>query len=220
MSDIGPLLALGEEQRRANLELAVETRQDRAVCKRNLRDGFISFDEFLDRPCNRRMRVNEALRAVPGIGGARAADIMAGCGISPHRRVGGLGCRQREALLEAVCDFRRDAAERMRGDPTHPAHGTLTGYVYGCRCERCRAANAGYHRAVRGRERARDELYTMADKYHEPWSAEEDAALAALYPTRTAGEVAHMLGRTTSSVRARIHKLGIRKDMDSEGKQA
>lgn len=33
-------------------------------------------------------------------------------------------------------------------------HGTATGYMYGCRCDRCRAANAAVGRAYRAKQRA------------------------------------------------------------------
>ena len=34
----------------------------------------------------------------------------------------------------------RAALAEMRADPSDRRHGTATGYNYGCRCDRCRAA--------------------------------------------------------------------------------
>jgi guanylate kinase len=41
----------------------------------------------------------QVVRAVPGVGQARASASVERTGISPERRVGGLGTRQREQLL-------------------------------------------------------------------------------------------------------------------------
>lgn len=37
-------------------------------------------------------------------------------------------------------DCKRRNLEMMRANPGDPRHGTWTGYSYGCRCDRCRAA--------------------------------------------------------------------------------
>ena len=50
----------------------------------------------------RRTKVSQVLRAVPGVGPARAAAIMERAGIPAERRVGGLGARQREQLLAEI----------------------------------------------------------------------------------------------------------------------
>src|SRR6266487_5191185 len=47
----------------------------------------------------RKTKVNQVIRALPGVGKARAAAIMERAGIPAERRVGGLGARQREQLL-------------------------------------------------------------------------------------------------------------------------
>lgn len=48
----------------------------------------------------------------------------------------------------------RAALAGMRADPSDRRHGTVTGYNYGCRCDRCRAAKHGwYEKAYRERRR-------------------------------------------------------------------
>ena len=42
------------------------------------------------------------LRALPGVGQARAAAIMERAGIPAERRIGGLGARQREQFLAEI----------------------------------------------------------------------------------------------------------------------
>lgn len=49
--------------------------------------------------------------------------------------------RPRRKGQEIACKGRRLA--KMRDDPADPFHGTPTGYNYGCRCARCRAAKRG-----------------------------------------------------------------------------
>ena len=46
------------------------------------------------------MKVKEFLQAIPGIGGAKADKIMHDVDIPGNRRLGGLGIRQAEALIE------------------------------------------------------------------------------------------------------------------------
>ena len=52
-----------------------------------------------------RLRVRSFLTAIPGVGTLIAYRLMDSVGISQNKKVGGLGCRQREALatkLETV----------------------------------------------------------------------------------------------------------------------
>lgn len=46
------------------------------------------------------MQVIGLIQAMPGYGKAKAAKVMKECGIAESRRVGGLGERQKEKLLE------------------------------------------------------------------------------------------------------------------------
>lgn len=50
----------------------------------------------------------------------------------------------------------------LRADPAHPMHGTATGYFYGCRCERCRAAR--HERYVEQEREARRLRYEMTGR--------------------------------------------------------
>ncbi len=91
---------LSTEERRAALEKAKLSRQERAEVKRliTLREINI-FDAINDpRESIRRMKVIELLSALPGVGKARATLIMERRNISPTRRIGGLGHLQLKAL--------------------------------------------------------------------------------------------------------------------------
>lgn len=62
------------------------------------------------------------------------------------RRDGGPGLSDspaRRRRQEYECRLRKLA--ELRADPEHPPHGTMKGYGYGCRCERCRRARHEYH---------------------------------------------------------------------------
>ena len=48
------------------------------------------------------MKVSALIESLPGYGKAKATKIMDELGISPSRRIKGLGARQREQLLETL----------------------------------------------------------------------------------------------------------------------
>lgn len=93
---------LSNEARSAAGMKAVKARQDRAVVKKSISDGALSFfDLFNDqRECIQRMKLMEALNCVPGVGEKRVNIIFERTGISRSRRIGGVGKKQRELLRE------------------------------------------------------------------------------------------------------------------------
>ena len=95
---------LTDEQRKAALEKAAAARHARAELREKIKQGEISLEEVLNSedPIASRMKVSALIESLPGYGKAKAAKIMNELGISPTRRVKGLGARQREQLLEAL----------------------------------------------------------------------------------------------------------------------
>lgn len=106
--ETGKVPPLTAEQRARNLASAMEARQARARMLDGVRDGSVDPAGVLVRRDRvaRRTRVEALLRALPGVGPARARAAMRALGISPSRRVGGLGPRQRERLLAWVASRR------------------------------------------------------------------------------------------------------------------
>lgn len=95
-----PLPQLTAEQREHNRMSAIEARKERARMLSGVRDGRVDPQGVLMRRDRvaRRTRVEALMKAVPGVGPSRAEAAMRELGISPRRRVGGLGPRQRERL--------------------------------------------------------------------------------------------------------------------------
>lgn len=95
---------LTDEQRKAALEKAAAARHARAELRDKIKKGETTLSEVLDSedPIAARMKVSALIESLPGYGKAKAAKIMNELGISPSRRVKGLGARQREQLLEAL----------------------------------------------------------------------------------------------------------------------
>jgi hypothetical protein len=100
------LPTLSPEQRQKALEKAREARAARSVLLADLKEGTISLADVLGREDNtaRRTKVAQLIRALPGVGPARASAALERVGILSDRRVGGLGVRQREQLLKEFAD--------------------------------------------------------------------------------------------------------------------
>jgi guanylate kinase len=95
---------LSAQERRDALRAAVAARRTRAafkeeikVGKKSWKDAFSAQDESI-----KKMRVRELIESLPGVGEVRAKNILEKAGISPTRRVGGVGRSQYEKLLEIM----------------------------------------------------------------------------------------------------------------------
>ena len=95
---------LTTQERRDALRAAVVARRTRAafkeeikVGKKSWKDAFCAQDESI-----KKMRVRELIESLPGVGEVRAKNILEKAGISPTRRVGGVGRSQYEKLLELM----------------------------------------------------------------------------------------------------------------------
>ena len=98
--------ALSDEQRQAALEKAALARRTRAELKERLKMGSVTLGELLDQAEGdeiiAKMKVVAVLESLPGVGKVKARRTMEEIGISETRRVGGLGPKQRAALLEQL----------------------------------------------------------------------------------------------------------------------
>jgi nitrate reductase beta subunit len=107
-----PLPPLTPEQRAAALEKAAAARKARAELRDRLKHSGASLADVLasgetDEVIGK-MRVVAVLESMPGVGKVRAQRIMEKLGISPNRRVRGLGTHQRQALQQ---EFAAGAAD-------------------------------------------------------------------------------------------------------------
>ncbi|MBG0740265.1 DNA-binding protein [Paeniglutamicibacter antarcticus] len=98
------LRPLTAQERTAALAKATAARTTRAAVKHKLKTGTVTVAEVLtvgdgDEAIGR-LKTSELLQALPGIGKVRATVIMNKVGISPTRRLRGLGIHQRKALIE------------------------------------------------------------------------------------------------------------------------
>lgn len=95
---------LTPEQRSAALAKAAASRRERAEVKNRLKHSGASLAEVVAEGQRNevvgKMRVNELLQSMPGIGKVRAREVMERLGISESRRVRGLGAKQVAALVE------------------------------------------------------------------------------------------------------------------------
>lgn len=94
---------LTPEQRSAALAKAAAARKARADLRDRLKHAGATLEDVFaagesDEAVGK-MRVSAVLESMPGVGKVRAQRIMEKIGISPSRRVRGLGTHQRAALM-------------------------------------------------------------------------------------------------------------------------
>ena len=82
------------------LEKAAKTRAERSEAKRALKARELDPLEAMEMPIMQRLVVSDFFKALPGIGEAKAAKLMVRFGVSPRKRVGGLGRHQREGVID------------------------------------------------------------------------------------------------------------------------
>lgn len=98
------LPTLTPEQRAAALAKAAAARSARAEVKAKLKAGGLKLSELLELAKSDdvigKMKVQAALCSLPGVGVATANSLMSEYGISPTRRLRGLGPHQEAKLVE------------------------------------------------------------------------------------------------------------------------
>ena len=100
-----PLPQMTEEQRKAALKKAAETRRKRSEVREKLRTGKLTAKKALQKrsdPIYGKIKVSQFIQSFPGYGKAKAAKIMEEIGIPENRRLAGLGDNQVAKLLEAL----------------------------------------------------------------------------------------------------------------------
>jgi hypothetical protein len=93
---------LSKEQRRAAYEKALELRRQRAEVKYNLAGYFWTLESAWTAPATQGMKVFDLLTALPGIGKARAAAMMAEAKIPLKNTVRACGPKQTERLFSQL----------------------------------------------------------------------------------------------------------------------
>ncbi len=101
---MNPPPKLSAQARTAAAAKAVKARRERSEIKDLLASGKISiFDLFTDkRESITRMKLSDALKAVPGVGVKRVDQIFMKTGISKSRRIAGVGRKQLEQLRQEL----------------------------------------------------------------------------------------------------------------------
>ncbi|WP_460773869.1 guanylate kinase [Microbacterium sp. GXF7504] len=131
-----------EVDRAAASRKAVEARRARASLKRDLTTRVVTGQEVVRRavadpasPAGT-LRVPDFLTALPAIGESKRDRILAQLGISPVKRLGGLGVRQRAALLEWLDERSPEPTPRparsrllVLAGPTAVGKGTVASYI-------------------------------------------------------------------------------------------
>lgn len=127
---------LSRRSRRKAGQRAVAARQERAKVKELITKGEIFFFDLFtdDRKSITRMKLIDLLQSVPGIGQSRAEIILERTGISPSRRLGGVGHRQLELLRQEfllIKNSRKSGKLLVVSGPSGVGKSTITNKLRG-----------------------------------------------------------------------------------------
>ena len=107
------LPTLSDEQRAEALEKAAKARRTRVALKDDIASGKVAVKSLLEGDFGpyadsaevvNKTKVLQVLQSVKGIGKVKAQNLMQQCEIAENRRLGGLGERQIDRLIEAIED--------------------------------------------------------------------------------------------------------------------
>ncbi|QSE84866.1 integration host factor, actinobacterial type [Rhodococcus koreensis] len=100
------LPVLTPEQRAEALAKAAEARKARSELLSAVKSGELSIAEVLAKAETdetvKKTKVTALLKALPGVGPVKAAELLEELSIAETRRIGGLGANQRQALIHAA----------------------------------------------------------------------------------------------------------------------
>ncbi|MCU1438542.1 MAG: gmk [Naasia sp.] len=127
-----------EVDRIAGSKAAVAARRARAEVKRQVSSGERTASDVLDKatpenPAEASLRVSELIGSIPWLGPTRTARIMTELGISPSKRVGGLGIHQKKRLREFLVERQKRRIETgalvVLAGPTAVGKGTVSAFI-------------------------------------------------------------------------------------------
>ena len=127
-----------EVDRIAGSKAAVAARRARAEVKRQVSSGERTASDVLDKatpenPAEATLRVSELIGSIPWLGPTRTARIMTELGISPSKRVGGLGIHQKKRLREFLVERQKRRIEPgalvVLAGPSAVGKGTVSAYI-------------------------------------------------------------------------------------------
>jgi hypothetical protein len=97
---------LSAEQRQQALAKATAARHARSELLRQVTTGQLTVQDVLDRAATdetvKKTKVLQMVKALPGYGTTKAARLLDHADIPDNRRIGGLGTRQQQTLLDAL----------------------------------------------------------------------------------------------------------------------
>lgn len=97
---------LSPEQRQEALDKAAAARRARSELLEQVKAGELTVQEVLQRAETdetvKKTKVLQLVKALPGYGSAKTTQLLEQLDIAENRRLGGLGQRQRQALLDTL----------------------------------------------------------------------------------------------------------------------